>query len=46
VTHAGREQEVPALTPRAARTPAAALAVRTGLVTLAAAVLFFCYWRQ
>src|SRR5438034_130503 len=37
---------VPALTPRPARTPAAALAVRAGLVALAAAVLFFCYWRQ
>jgi hypothetical protein len=46
VTHVGREQEVPALTPRPARTPAAALAVRAGLVALAAAVLFFCYWRQ
>ena len=29
-----------------ARTPAAALAGRAGLVALAAAVLFFCYWRQ
>ena len=46
MTHVGREQEVPALTPRPARTPAAALAVRVGLVALAAAVLFFCYWRQ
>ena len=46
MTHVGREQEVPALTPRPARTPAAALAVRAGLVALAAAVLFFCYWRQ
>ena len=46
MTHVGREQQVPALTTRPARTPAAALAVRTGLVTLAAAVLFFCYWRQ
>src|SRR2546430_14486666 len=44
--HVGREQGVPALTPRPARTPAAALAVRAGLVALAAAVLFFCYWRQ
>jgi hypothetical protein len=46
VTHVGREQEVPALIPRPARTPAAVLAVRVGLVALAAAVLFFCYWRQ
>jgi hypothetical protein len=46
VTHVGREQEVPALTPPPARTPIAALAVRVGLVALAAAVLFFCYWRQ
>src|SRR2546429_1668763 len=46
MTHVGREQEVPALPPRPARTPAAALAVRAGLVALAAAVLFFCYWRQ
>src|SRR5947207_6855556 len=38
--------EAPALIPRAARTPAAVLAVRAGLVALAAAVLFFCYWRQ
>ena len=38
--------EVPALTPGPARKPAAALAVRAGLVALAAAVLFFCYWRQ
>jgi hypothetical protein len=27
-------------------TPAAALVVRAGLVALAAAVLYFCYWRQ
>jgi hypothetical protein len=46
VTHVGREQEVPALTPSPARTPAAVLAVRAGLAALAAAVLFFCYWRQ
>jgi hypothetical protein len=37
---------VSVLPPRPARTPAAALAVRAGLVALAAAVLFFCYWRQ
>ncbi len=30
----------------AARTPAARLAKRAGLVVLAAAILFFCYWRQ
>jgi len=46
VTHVGREQEVPALTPSPARTPAAVLAVRAGLAALAAAVLFLCYWRQ
>src|SRR5690242_6843684 len=46
MTHVGREQEIPALTIRPARTPAAAIAVWTGLVALAAAVLFFCYWRQ
>jgi hypothetical protein len=46
VTRVGRDQEVHALTPPPARTPAAALAVRAGLVALAAAVLFFCYWRQ
>ena len=46
MTHVGREQEVPALTPPPARTPAAVLAVRAGLAALAAAVLFFCYWRQ
>jgi hypothetical protein len=31
---------------RPARTPAAARAVPAGLVALAAAILFFCYWRQ
>jgi hypothetical protein len=46
VTHVGREQEVRALAPPPARTPGAVLAVRAGLVALAAAVLFFCYWRQ
>ena len=46
MTSVGRDQEVPALTAPPARTPAAALAVRAGLVALAAAVLFFCYWRQ
>jgi len=34
----------PAVPP--ARTPAAARAIRAGLVALAAAILFFCYWRQ
>ena len=46
MTSVGREQEAPALTAAPARTPAAALAIRSGLVALAAAVLFFCYWRQ
>ena len=46
MTHVGREQEVPALTPPPAGTPAGVLAVRAGLAALAAAVLFFCYWRQ
>jgi hypothetical protein len=49
VTHVGREQKVPAPTAPPTRTSAAALAsvgVRVGLVALAAAVLFFCYWRQ
>ncbi len=46
MTSVGREQEAPALTAPPARTPAAALAIRSGLVALAAAVLFFCYWRQ
>jgi len=46
VTSVGRDQEVPALTAPPARTPAVVLAVRAGLVALAAAVLFFCYWRQ
>ena len=46
MTHVGREQEVPALTPPPARTSAAKLAVRAALAALAAAVLFFCYWRQ
>jgi hypothetical protein len=45
----GREQQVPALAaapagaPRATR---AALAKRAGAIAGAAAVLFFCYWRQ
>jgi hypothetical protein len=46
VTHVGHEQEVRDLAPPPARTPGAVLAVRAGLVALAAAVLFFCYWRQ
>jgi hypothetical protein len=46
MTSVGRDQEVTALSAPPPRTPAAALAVRAGLVALAAAVLFFCYWRQ
>ena len=46
MTSVGRDQEVPALSAPPARTSAAALAVRSGLVALGAAVLFFCYWRQ
>ena len=46
MTHVGRAQEAPALTAQPARTSAATLAKRAGLVVLAAAVLFFCYWRQ
>jgi hypothetical protein len=46
MTSVGRDQEAPALTTPPARKPAAALAIRSGLVALAAAVLFFCYWRQ
>ena len=46
MTHLGRAQEAPALTAQPARTSAATLAKRAGLVALAAAVLFFCYWRQ
>jgi len=46
VTSVGRDQEVPALRAAPGRTPAATLAVRAGLIALAAAVLFFCYWRQ
>ena len=46
MTSVGRDQEVPALTAPPARARAAVLAVRAGLVALAAAVLFFCYWRQ
>ena len=42
----GREQQAPARTALPARTSAATLAKRAGLVVLAAAVLFFCYWRQ
>jgi hypothetical protein len=46
VTRVGRDQEVAALGAPPARTRPAARAVRAGLVALAAAVLFFCYWRQ
>ncbi len=43
MTRVGRAREAPVLP---ARTSAATLATRAGLVALAAAVLFFCYWRQ
>ena len=46
MTHLGRAQEAPVVTDLPARTSAATLAKRAGLVVLAAAVLFFCYWRQ
>ena len=46
MTRVGRAQEAPALTAWPARTSAATLAKRAGLVVLAAAVLFCCYWRQ
>ena len=39
-------RRLPPLTAQPARTSAATLAKRAGLVVLAAAVLFFCYWRQ
>jgi len=46
MTHVRRGREAPALTTSPARTPAAVLAWRAALAVLAAAVLFFCYWRQ
>ena len=46
MTHVGRAREAPALTAQPARTSAVTLARRAALVVLAAAVLFFCYWRQ
>ncbi len=46
MTSVGRDQEAPALTGPLARTPAARLAWRAVLVVLAAAVLYFCYWRE
>ncbi len=46
MTHLGRPQEAPAVADLPARTSAATLAKRAGPVVLAAAVLFFCYWRQ
>jgi len=46
VTHLGRAQKALAPTALPAGTSAATLAKRAGLVVLAAAVLFFCYWRQ
>ena len=42
----GRQRKAPARPPLPSRTPAATFAKRTALVVLAAAVLFFCYWRQ
>jgi len=42
----GRQRKAPARPPLPSRTPGATLAKRTALVVLAAAVLFFCYWRQ
>ncbi len=45
----GREQQVPALAAAPARAPratGATLAKRAGVIAGAAAVLFFCYWRQ
>src|SRR5438105_3911278 len=43
----GRESEAPAaLTTQTSGTPVGMLAKRAGRVVLAAAVLFFCYWRQ
>src|SRR6202022_3594854 len=46
MTRVGRGQEAPAPAAVPSRTPAATPATRAGLVVLAAAVLFFCYWRQ
>ena len=47
MTSVGRDQEAPALTAPPARTPGGhARLARGPLVVLAAAVLFFCYWRQ
>ena len=42
----GRKPEAPALTALTARSPAATFTKRAALATLAAAILFFCYWRQ
>jgi len=48
VTDLGHEQEAPALTAPPARRPAATLARRAGqaVLVIAAAALYFCYWRQ
>ena len=49
MTSVGREREAPAPTVPPDRAPAAALARRAAqavLAVLAAAVLYFCYWRQ
>jgi len=42
----GRGHQAPAPAGPPSRTPAGTLALRAGLVVLAASVLFFCYWRQ
>ena len=46
MTHLGRAEKALAPTSLPTATSAATLAKRAGLVVLAAAVLFFCYWRQ
>ena len=47
MTHVGRDQEVPARPPRPpGHQRPRSRASGSGLVALAAAVLFFCYWRQ
>ena len=46
MTHLGRKPEAPALTALPARSSAATFTKRAALAALAAAILFFCYWRQ
>jgi hypothetical protein len=46
VSVSGRDQDAPALTAAPSGTSEHRRAKRAGLVVLAAAVLFFCYWRQ